>query len=193
MTEEEQNHLYLKNRELLQKIKDSSEDDFEKNLIYITSGTLVLSMTFIEKIAPLENAKGVLALVIGWVFLTVSLLINLISHRISAQNSRNRTAELDRGDDWVEINKRIDNDNYKLDRINDWTVGSMILGIFALVVYCSINAFQMSNLQPEKKGETVKPSSTDKLSNGRTMSTIIVPKPQPTTSAQTPKNSGTKK
>lgn len=37
-------------RELLENIKQKCEDDFEKNITYISAGTLVLSLTFIEKI-----------------------------------------------------------------------------------------------------------------------------------------------
>jgi hypothetical protein len=45
------------NRDLIVGIKDKSEDNFEKNLVYMTAGTLVLSLTFIEKIAPLQNVQ----------------------------------------------------------------------------------------------------------------------------------------
>ena len=33
--------------EVLTKIKEKSDDDYEKNITYISSGTLILSLTFI--------------------------------------------------------------------------------------------------------------------------------------------------
>jgi len=59
--------LQFKNREHLLRDKEKSEDDYEKNLMLITSGTLVLSLTFIEKVAPLQDAKGIWWLIIAWV------------------------------------------------------------------------------------------------------------------------------
>jgi hypothetical protein len=181
MTEKEQEDydLYLKNRELLTKIKDASEQHFEKNLVYITSGTLVLSMTFIEKIAPLKNAMGIPALIIGWVFLTISLMINLLSHRTAARNSRNRTRELDDEVDEKIIQAHIDADNVKMDKINDRTVNSMILGIAALVVYCSINAFQMSKQYEDKDGHKKGGSGKEWIEKGLTSDRLVRPRPQP--------------
>lgn len=64
--QKELDKIKYKNRELILRIKDKSEDNFEKNLIFITSGTLLLSLTFIEKIVPLANAKGIVWLIISW-------------------------------------------------------------------------------------------------------------------------------
>jgi uncharacterized membrane protein len=177
--EQEDYELYLKNRELLTKIKDSSEQHFEKNLVYITSGTLALSMTFIEKIVPLKNAMGIPALIFGWVFLTISLLINLISHRTAARNSRDRTRELDDEVDDTTVQAHIDADNKKMDKINDWTVYFMILGIGALVVYCSINAFQMSKQYEDKDGHKKGGSGKEWIEKGLTSDRLVRPRPQP--------------
>jgi hypothetical protein len=61
-------------------IKNKSGDDFEKNLVYITSGRLVLTLTCIEKIAALTGAACIFSLIAAWTLLAFSLLVNLISH-----------------------------------------------------------------------------------------------------------------
>ena len=45
-----------KDRDAFQKAIENSENDFEKNLTYISAGALGLSLAFIEKIVKLENA-----------------------------------------------------------------------------------------------------------------------------------------
>lgn len=60
ITEDQYNELRV--------IKEKSEDDYEKNLVYISSGTLVLSLTFIEKIVPLQGSTVVWFLIASWIF-----------------------------------------------------------------------------------------------------------------------------
>jgi hypothetical protein len=68
----------------LAKIKEKSEDDYEKNIVYISAGTLVLSLTFIEKIVNLKDSSVIWVLISSWCFLAVTLLFNLVSHQLSS-------------------------------------------------------------------------------------------------------------
>jgi len=173
------------NRKMVQEIKNKSDDDFEKNLIYITSGTLILSLTFIEKIAPLTGALWIWFLIISWVLLAFSLLMNLISHQKSSKYSLQYIQEYGEGKCEDDINISIINNNRKISTMNNLTVGLLISGIGFLIVYCSVNAYNMSK---EKKVEIVKPSSgSDKISNGRTTPTMEIT-PKPTTASTPPKD-----
>lgn len=183
MTDEE---MQSKNRDLIVRIKEKSEDDFEKNLVLITSGTLVLSMTFIDKIVPLKDARGIIALVIAWSLLACSLLVNLISHQLSSKYSREYVDDVDAGKDYVDINRKISVDNKRLGQINNWTVGLMISGIISLVVYCSINVFHMSNLGGDKGNDRLEKPYNPDINKGRTATPLQVPKPTPQPSTQTP-------
>lgn len=183
MTDDE---IQLKNRELIVRIKEKSEDDFEKNLVLITSGTLVLSMTFIDKIVPIRDAKGVIALVIAWSFLAFSLLVNLISHQLSSKYSRKYVDDMDSGKDYSAINREMSMDNKRLARMNNLSVGFMISGIISLVVYCSINVFRMSNLGGEKNGDRLEKPYDPDINKGRTSTPLQIPKPVPQPSTQSP-------
>jgi len=69
--------------ELLQDLISKSEEDFEKKVLYIGAGALLLSLTLLEKIIQLESSFGIGFLISDWIFIVISLLINLSSHLIS--------------------------------------------------------------------------------------------------------------
>lgn len=169
----------MSDREHIVKIKEKGEDDFEKNLVLITSGTLVLSMSFIEKIAPLDHAKGVWFLIAAWSLLVTSLLLNLISHQLSVKYNNEYVRRIDLGIKIYNINNLIRNNNRCIACINNWTVGLMVSGMISLVVYCSINAYQMSKIPNEKKSELPKQSvrTEGKIKNGRQTTAIVITKP----------------
>jgi hypothetical protein len=116
-----------------------SEDDFEKNLVYLSAGSLILSIGFIEKIVPMKNAHFLGFLIVSWVLIASTLLLNLSSHLISAGNSTKAREDLDNN---IEPNLRYEKvkcRNKGIRKIN-WTSFSLFgLGIFFLIIYCSIN------------------------------------------------------
>lgn len=189
MSENENDNIWLKNRESLVNTKEKSEDDFEKNLVLITSGTLVLSMTFIDKIAPLDHARGVVFLIIAQSLLAISLLINLLSHQISVKYSQDAVDNFDLKGDAFETNKLIEGNNRKVRKINNWTVSLMISGIISLVVYCSINAYAMSKANSNKSAISKNiTEGGEKMKNGRQTTVLIAPKPTITKPDTTKKN-----
>jgi hypothetical protein len=68
----------------IRSIKDKSDDDFEKNITLISTGTLVLSLTFIEKIVDLKEAENVWWLIWSWGSMLSTLFFNLLSHQFSS-------------------------------------------------------------------------------------------------------------
>jgi hypothetical protein len=143
-------------RETFQKAIENSENDFEKNLTYISAGALGLSLAFIEKIVSLENADHSYFLVIGWTLLTITLGLNLVSHLISKHFIKISRDEFDKKDRTVilKIKKR----NGKIDCINWITVALLILGISSIVIFSSINTVNMakSNTKQTQQSETTK-------------------------------------
>lgn len=160
-----------KDREAFQKAIENSENDFEKNLTYISAGALGLSLAFIEKIVKLENADHSYFLVIGWTLLTMTLGLNLVSHLISKHFIKISRDEFDKKDRTVilKIKKR----NGKIDCINWITVALLILGITSIVIFSSINTVNMAKSKNDK--QTQQSDTTKKEKFGRT---IPVPPPQ---------------
>jgi hypothetical protein len=126
-----------KYRDALIRIKEKSEDDFEKNITYISAGGLALSLTLIDKIVNLGNSIYKPILIISWTLFTISLLTNLISHYISSYYHDKSINEIDKKN--PDILENIDRRNQILRIINITNVVLLILGIAFLVVFTSIN------------------------------------------------------
>lgn len=115
---------------------NKSQDDFEKQLSYISAGSLGLSMIFIEKIVTLNNAHSKWLLITSWILLATTLFINLISHLVS---SHYNYKILD------DVQKRIDTKlsvvkfNCVINTLNLVTVITLILGMLFLIIFSSIN------------------------------------------------------
>ena len=117
-----------------------SEDDFEKNLVYISAGSLVLSIGFIEKIIPMGNAKCVGFLIVSWCLIALTLLLNLASYLISANNGTKAREDLD--NEQIDDKTRYDNvkSRNKIIRKVNWTSYTLFcFGIISMIIYCSIN------------------------------------------------------
>ena len=117
-----------------------SEDDFEKNLVYLSAGSLVLSIGFIEKIVPIDNAKYTGVLIVSWCLIALTLLLNLASYLISADNGTKAREDLDNDVfDYKERYDKLKARNKKIRKVN-WTSYSLFsLGIISIIIYCSIN------------------------------------------------------
>jgi uncharacterized membrane protein len=184
--------------ETLDKIKEKSEDDYEKNLVYIAAGTLVLSMTFLDKITKLDDASGVVFLILSWILLALTLLGNLVSHQLSsAFHSECRLLYAECSEELPEnapaeqvaalteaqakAEARLDKCNKTMVRINWSTTISLFVGIALLVTFCSINAWVASHKKQETNSnknmsKEIKPQTQNNdLSKGRTISAPLKP------------------
>jgi len=161
--------------------KVKSEDDFEKYITLISSGALALSITFIEKIVPLNLANVKWILIVGWVLLTVTLFVSLISHFYSRKFSESTIDDIDNNLDYQSILANINKRNKSLEWLNVSTISSLFLGIISIVIFVSINIINMSdNSNPRPNpNQQPKPLTEEK---GRT-----IPKPPQDKPSQTPK------
>ncbi|NCA76146.1 MAG: hypothetical protein EOM90_07410 [Alphaproteobacteria bacterium] len=134
--EAEENNLKEYRNELL-KLLDKSQDSFEKQLTYVSAGSIAISMAFLERITGQINQTTCKSLIIlGWICLTVTLLINLLSH-IFAYKSHYKTIEdIDNGnyDQKIAIKR-----NRKIYKLNNTSILMLILGIVSIVAYVSLN------------------------------------------------------
>lgn len=156
-------------REDTLKAYNRNQDDFEKQLIYISSGSLGLSMFFIEKVVKdimTTEMKGVLCL--GWIFLTATLLINIYSHYLANKFNYKTVQEID--SDSYNYNIAIRR-NTSLQKINYSSLIFLVLGILSIVFFSSYNILHKNkscsqmqnsnslnkvNVQSEQNDETTK-------------------------------------
>jgi len=168
--------IRAKAQEDLLRIKEKSEDDYEKNIIYIAAGTLVLSLTFLEKIVNLNESSAVWFLIWSWILLSITLLGNLVSHQLAAYyHEKYRLLYAECLDDMSLPNLKLKKYNNIMLKLNWGTTSTLFLGIAMLVTFCSVNAYQKTNpktdINKNKMSKEIKPQTNQPdTQKGRTIS-----------------------
>jgi hypothetical protein len=126
----------------LERIREKTEDDFEKNITYISAGALALSLTFLDKIVPIKGSEYSFLVITSWALLILTLLSNLLSHQYSSYIIDKTIDDVDANSD-----NKIKNWERRIRKMRIWNIGnslSLILGITLFVIFVSINISDMS-------------------------------------------------
>ena len=100
MTEEE------KYSDKVQKDRDYSSDLFDKQLVYLSAGALVLTIGFVKDLVVITDETNTILLIISWISFTLSLIAMLLSHRSSVYSmDYELDGESEKSDDWDLITK----------------------------------------------------------------------------------------
>lgn len=121
----------------LKKVYEKSQDTFEKQLSFLSAGALGFSMLFVEKIVnDFNSSKCKWTIILSWLILGGTLIVNLVSHLLSARNNYKTMSE-------------IDNDLYSFEKVNgririinflNWTTIVMLLiGILLFIFFVLFN------------------------------------------------------
>ncbi|GAA3555895.1 hypothetical protein [Snuella lapsa] len=122
--------------------KSKSDDDFEKYITFIASGALGLTITFIDKISPLEESIVIWVIALGWVLLAFTLFINLLSHFLSSKYNEQTIQDIDDEIEYDNLINRIDNRNRIISQLNLSSIILLGLGIISILIYTIVNAYQ---------------------------------------------------
>ena len=109
-----------------------STEQFDKAVLFVSSGALAISMTFIEKIVPLKDAHCKQVLVFSWLFEALTILLFTINHYISKKAFNKRLENYFRD----KQNKEYD---WLVKRINGATIFSLAIGLILLIIFIYIN------------------------------------------------------
>ena len=157
--------------------KSKSQDDFEKYINLLASGGLAITIAFFDKIVNVRTAEFIWLIIIGWILLVLTLLLNLISHNLSINYSQKTIDEInDKNYDCIfdNVKKR----NKKINIFNKFSLGFLISGIISIIIFVTLNLTTMNNDQkPTPKPQTPKPLTEEK---GRVINTP--PQSKPSTS-----------
>ena len=123
-------------QEQYQALKYSNEQ-FDKNVLFIASGALGISFAFIEKVIPdLKHAVDSCFLISSWYFFAGVIFISLVAHFISIMANR-----------WA-INHDTDEKNYSHKRsiwntiiraLNILMIIGLLAGIILLISFVKLN------------------------------------------------------
>lgn len=121
----------------LKKVYEKSQDTFEKQLSFLSAGALGFSMFFVEKIVNDFNlSKCKWAIISSWLLLGGTLIINLVSHLLSARNNYKTILEIDNDSyDPEKVNKRI----RTINRLNWITIFMLLFGILLFINFVLFN------------------------------------------------------
>lgn len=121
----------------LKELVTKSQESFEKQLSYISAGSLSVSMAFIKNVVgELSKTKAEAFLIGGWSLMGLTLLINLLSHVI-ASNCHNKTiGEINDGQYKYEVALcRLNN----IKKLNYASIVTIITGIASILIFISLN------------------------------------------------------
>jgi len=121
--------------------KNRSEDDFEKYITFISSGALAITVTFIDKLSPLDQSVFVWVILVGWFFLAATLFLNLISHYLSSRYNEKTIQEIDEDIPTNKLTENIDKRNNIISRLNISSIFLLGIGIFCILIFTGINAY----------------------------------------------------
>ncbi|MFN0081998.1 MAG: hypothetical protein ACKVOM_05720 [Ferruginibacter sp.] len=121
----------------LRNLIDKSNDSFEKQLNYISAGSLGLSMVIIEKIVKdLSLTKFNSILIFSWAFLGLTLISNLLSHVYSSKAHSKTYKEIGEGKyDYLNAVKR----NKIIGNWNLISIALLLLGIILQILFITLN------------------------------------------------------
>ena len=133
-----------------------SISQYDSQVLYISSGALALSLTFLKDIVPLEKAECFYLYLFALILFTICISLGVYCHYQSFKLIEKQI-------------KNVSNDifNTKPDKtipILNLIIGiSLILGILSLVIFSSVNLYNMNNKKENPTNTVSNPSKPDTI------------------------------
>lgn len=107
-------------------------EKFDTQALYLSSGALAISLTFIKDIVPINEAVCLMLYYIALILFGFTILIGFVAHYISSNQIMARIKKIEQNDFAVQ-----DNDWIRL--INITIVAALVIGIGLLIAFTIIN------------------------------------------------------
>jgi hypothetical protein len=191
---------YNERRDKLEKIREDSSESFDKAILQVSTGSLVITITFIDKVGKPYNTLTNILLITFWALFLAVIVLNIFSYLFAKKNMDFRIDDLDERfkkcpDDWLNVAQGKTWYKKAVDFCNSaclylFLAGAGLFFFYAYVV--QTHNFKTSTPKEEvsmtqkitdfKKIETdkQKPEEKDEVKKGQTESAekvIIKPKP----------------
>lgn len=137
------------------KVREKSEDDFEKYLNVFGSGGLLVGLTLLSKLVETDiKYQFQWMLIIGSILFLVCLFSNLLSHYMAIHNNDKNINDLDTQCEelWTNFERRNKNIGY----VNRTSLTSIISGTILITLFLILNINTMAKQQqtPQAKPKT---------------------------------------
>jgi hypothetical protein len=167
---------YLKRRDELKTIRMDSFNSFDKAVLSLSTGSLALSITFLEKIgAPFNNFTYV-CICLAWIAFFFVILSNLASYHFARANMDKKLEDLDRRYS-AELSSGQQDTSPEVffwqNRATNWcnsvALVSFTLGVMFFVIYIMIiQDKNFSDLQKKQKEEQKMAENASTINKGGT-------------------------
>ena len=108
-----------------------SNEQFDKAILFVSSGSLALSISFIEKIVPLATSHCKTLLLLSWVFEATTIILFTINHYLSMLSFNHEIKKLSQ----ESHNKKA----ITVQNINIVSIITLLSGLFSLIIFIFIN------------------------------------------------------
>ena len=139
--QEEKYKYYQKESDHLREWYMTMSSNLDKLIFGLSSGTIVLSITYIDKIISINNIEHIWLLRISWAFLIITLIINVLTHIFVMADTIKGRKRLDEwlGKETAETPKLQSKIGKFSNAINTLSVITLIFGISFLAYFASLN------------------------------------------------------
>ncbi|MDA3928151.1 MAG: hypothetical protein PF541_04290 [Prolixibacteraceae bacterium] len=99
--------------ETIKSIREYSEREFDRLIVYLASGGLVFSSGFVTDIIKIEESTNTLLLKLSWILFTVSLIVILTSHLTAKKAmSFEMVKKKKKSDKWDSVTKTLNSTSF---------------------------------------------------------------------------------
>lgn len=169
---EEAEKAYEDRRSELVKIRADSIDSLDKAIMQLSTGTLVVTITFLEKIGKPYDIITIWLLLLSWVCFVTVIGLNLLSFHFATKNMDFKIGDLDNRvkqwqTEWRDHEEDVSPYKKKTENCNKVVVWSFLVGIALFLTYAGLVQYkQYANFSKSKKEVIM--SDTKKTYDGRT-------------------------
>jgi hypothetical protein len=148
----------------------SGSENFDKYLITFSTGALALSLSFIKDIVPLKDAIWTPLLIVSWAAFILTILITLISFRISMRALENMSPVLD--DFYLNgnveaFNKHLEDPWTKwVDRCARGGIIFFVLGLVFTMIFVSGNVVRANGMAEKENAAKGSPIRIERIDFG---------------------------
>ena len=116
----------------VREIRDYAQEEFDKLIVYLSSGGLVLTVGFVKDLVDLNTAVWKPLLILSWTGFVASLFLILASHKSAIKSM---TLELDNK------KEQSDDQDETTSNLNFWSFTSLTIAVILFIVFITINLY----------------------------------------------------
>lgn len=173
-----------------------SNQEFDKQVVYLAGGGLALTITFVKDITTITAREWLPVLLFSWIMFAATLILNLLSHKASY---RNFSLMLERLQYYKEVhvkqvpidgntvstyNRKVNRKAGWLNLLNTACVITSMMGVVSFIAFASLN-FIFHSMPQESTQQPIVPATAPDLIKGleathNFTNPALPPVPQPT-------------